>query len=110
MFAEGIEVVAGEDKEFEMVARVDEGGGFQQQVDALDRAEVGHVQEQNFAGEAQFGADFVARACGWARGEEIVDRVDGAVDAQELCVSRLRNSETVVMASEHSRAWRMAGP
>ena len=64
---EGGEGFAGEDDEFERVSGADEGGGFEEEVDALDGAEIGDVEDEVFVvGDAQVAADFVAGTAGRA--------------------------------------------
>ena len=78
----GGEISAGEDEEFEGFARPQEGDGFLQVIVALQGAEFGSVEDERFVGEAEIAADFFSRTPWRARGEEVVDDVDGGAQRE----------------------------
>ena len=71
-----------ENEELEGLARANAGDRLQQEIDALPRAKIGGMDDDDFLPEAEFAAHFAARAARRARGEEIVDDLDRAVEVE----------------------------
>ena len=68
--------------QLEGFARLDARDGFQQQINAFDRAQIGGVKDQHFIAQAEFAAHFLARTLRRARLKKIVDDIDRAVEAE----------------------------
>ena len=64
---------ARQDDEFESVAGADAAGGFEQQIYALERAEVGGMKHHDFVVEAELAAHRLPRTPRRTRFKEIVD-------------------------------------
>src|SRR5207237_783738 len=73
---------------------MDARDGFQQEVDAFPRAEIGGVENNNFVPQAKLAAHLLARAAWRAWNEEIVDDVNRVIEIEHplgLPLQRLRN-------------------